>query len=943
MKKYLKQQKGRLLLALIFIFAGVTVSDSHKLSAQGRGKLPVDHHVKKGKLKNGLTYFVRANGQPQNQAELRLVVNVGSLQEDDDQRGVAHFVEHMAFNGTRNFEKNEIINYLERIGSRMGADLNASTSFAETTYILRIPTDMPGAIDKAFLIIADWMQHISFEDDEIEKERGVVIEEWRAGQGAGSRMQKKQLPILLHNSRYAERLPIGTKESLETFTADAVRRFYEDWYRPELMAIIAVGDFDREEIENKIKKQFSGIPSRKKKRKHRYFPVPNHSKPLIAIASDREATRSRISVYYKNKPVGQGTHKTYRAKLLSYLYLGMLNDRFGEMLLKPDAPFLVASSQRSNLVRTKSAFTMSALVKDNGFVEGLEALLLEAERIADYGFTQSELDRQKAQLLRGMERIYNEREKANSYNFAEEYIRSFLTGEGIPGVVYEWKLFKKYIPEIKLKDVNRVGRKWITKKNRVVLVNAPEKEGLSLPTEEELLAVFSKIKSQKIQAFTDNVATEPLLDEEPAGGTVIKEKYEEKIKVTRLTLENGATVILRPSTFKSDEILFTAFSPGGNSIVPDTDFIPTATADAVVTNGGLRDFDAIQLSKLLAGRVARVRPYIGLYDEGLTGNSTVQDIETMFQLIYLYFTAPRKDEKAFQAYQSRLRGFVENREASPETAFNDTIKVTMAQNHFRARPVSKSLVEEMDLDRSFDFYKDRFADVSDFTFVFTGAFTKEKLTPFIERYLGSLKSINRKESARDTGMRPPKGRIVKHVYRGEEPKATTRIIITGEFEWSTQNRFDLQAMASVLDFRLRERLREELGGTYGVNVSASARRIPYVGYEIHISFGSDPERVEELVAEIQQVMEQFSKYGPEMEEMAKLTEIKNREHEMAMLSNRSWLNWLKFYERHGENANQILAFESLVEEMTNRSVQKAAQKYLRMDNWVQISLLPAQQ
>ncbi|MFQ5631375.1 MAG: M16 family metallopeptidase, partial [bacterium] len=837
-------------------------------------------------------------------------------------------VEHMAFNGTKHFQKQDLIEYLELVGTRFGADLNAYTSFDETVYKLRVPTDSLKIMARAFQILEDWAHHVSFDNDEIDKERGVVIEEWRLDRGAQARMFEKQFPILVRGSRYTERLPIGTKENLESFPYNAVKRFYRDWYRPELMAVVAVGDFDREQIQGLIIKHFETIPSTKKPRKRKAIGVPDHEEVLFAIATDPEATQSIVSVYYKHPPKEEATHKGYRRTIVTGLFDRMLNDRFGEIVQKPDAPFIVANSSKSALVRTKSAYTLTAMVKDNGILEGLEALLVEAERVARHGFTQSELDRQKREQLRYIGKLYEEREKQNSADFAAEFIRSFLTGESIPGIAYEYDLHKRFLPEITLREVNRMAKTWITDKNRVIMVNAPEKEGVALPSEAQLLAVFESIKKKQIVAFTDDVADAPLLDTKPGPSPVIGEKiWPEEFGVTEWQLANGVRVLLKPTDFKEDELFFTAYSPGGTSLAKDEDYVAASTASSVVQGGGVGAFDAIQLQKKLAGKIVRVSPYIGSLEEGLSGGGSPKDMETMFQLIYLYFTAPRKDSTAFIAFQSRLKAFLANRSSSPEAAFGDTVQVTLAQYHHRARPITAAYFDEMDLNKSFAFYKDRFADASDFSFIFVGHFSVEKIKPLIETYLGGLPSIRRVEKWRDVGIRAPEGVIQKAVKKGTEPKSSTHIVFTGPFEWSRQNSYHLQSMIEIVRFRLREALREDLGGTYGVRVSASPSHYPRENYSISISFGSDPARVNELTFVVFEEIHRLQEEGPSESDVEKVQEIQRRERETALRQNRSWLRWLEFYDLHGEDLQQINAYNDLVDHLTAKAVQDAAKKY----------------
>ncbi|MBI1804163.1 MAG: insulinase family protein [Ignavibacteriae bacterium] len=934
-----------LLLALLLNVSRLSISQTtlsvtDKLASDAQKNLPVDTAITTGKLDNGLTYYIKANKKPEKRAELRLVVKAGSILEDDDQRGLAHFCEHMAFNGTLNFKKNELINYLESIGMRFGADVNAYTSFDETVYMLQIPTDTPSVVEKSFDILEDWAHLVSFDDDEIEKERGVVIEEWRLGRGAAARMRDKQFPILFKDSRYAERLPIGQKSILDSFRHETLRRFYRSWYRPDLMAVVAVGDFEKPEIEKLIKKHFSGIESLRAKKERVYYPVPDHDETLYSIATDSEATLSSVSIDWLRAVDSGNTERDYRRSLVEGMYNSMLNDRLNELTKKPDPPFLFASSSNGRLVRTKSDYGLEAGVKDNGILRGMEAILAEAYRVRKFGFTQSELDRQKKEMLRGIERTYAERDKTESSSFAAEYIRNFLTNESIPGIAFEYALYKKYVPTIVLEEVNQLASTWMVDKNRVVLVNAPAKSGVAAPKQEELSAVFDSVVKRDIQPYTENIANVPLVDELPHPGTIRDESRIPELGVTQWDLSNGIRVVLKPTDFKNDEVIFTAFSPGGTSLVPDSNYIPAITAASIIDQGGLGKFDEITLQKMLSGKIAGASPFIGEMEEGLSGGASPQDLETMFQLIYLSFTAPRMDSSAFLAYQSRIRGYLQNRNARPESAFDDTIQVTMGQYNPRRQPWSEALFDKMDLRKSYAIYRDRFSDASDFTFVFVGNFSPDSIKPFITTYLGSLPATHRGENWKDLGINPPNGVIEKTVKKGMEPKSRVRILFTGNFIWSQENRYFLNSLTSAMTIKLREVLREEKGGTYGVGVSATFERDPLPQYEIGIGFGCAPERVDELTKLAFAVIDSVKRFGIDSSYVQKVKETQRRERETSLKQNRFWLSNLQFYYDMGEDPRRILNYERLVETLRPMHLQQAAQYFFDMNNYVKVVLMP---
>ena len=902
--------------------------------------LPVDSKITIGKLNNGLTYYIRENKRPENRAELRLALNAGSILEDDDQQGLAHFVEHMAFNGTENFEKQEIVNYLESIGMRFGPDINAYTSFDETVYMLEIPTDSAEIVKTAFQILEEWAHRVSFEDEEIDKERGVVIEEWRSGRGAQMRMLDKQLPVLFKDSQYANRLPIGKKEILEGFDYDAARRFYRDWYRPDLMAVVAVGDFDKNEIENLIKKHFAGISPVENPRERTVYPVPDNAEPLFAIATDPEATRTIIGVYYKKDVPEEGTESAYRQSIVEQLYNGVLNNRLDELRQQPEPPFLFGFSSQGSFIRTKHYYSLGAAVKEDQIESGLEALLIEAERIKKFGITQTELERQKTDMLRGMERAFNERDKTESGRYAAEYIRNFLTDEPIPGIEHEFQLYQKYIPTVTLEEVNRLAEELITDHNRVVLLSTPEKDDANIPSEASLLAVFENVTQKEITAYVDEVSDEPLIATPPTPGEIVGEETIAEIDVTLWKLSNGARVILKSTDFKNDQVLFSAYSPGGNSLVTDENYVSAITATAIVAQGGVGNFNQIELDKKLAGKVVRVSPGISSLQEGFSGSASPQDIETLFQLTHLYFTSPRKDNNAFLSYQTRLKGFLANRGASPEAAFSDTLSVTLSQYHFRSRPWNEDMLDEMNLERSFEIYKDRFADAGDFTFLFVGNIDIEGMKPLVKTYLASLPSQERKETWKDVGVNPPNGIIEKEVRKGLEPKSQVRVVFSGPFEWNRQNRHEINSMTAVLRIKLREVLREDQGGTYGVRVSASPSHYPQADYQITIGFGCAPDRVEELTQLAFQQIDSLKNFGTTDEYLQKVKESQRRQHEKNLKENRYWINTLEFYDYHKEPLLSILETNDFVEKLNLEAIRKAAQKYLNEENYVKVVLYP---
>jgi len=902
--------------------------------------LPVDPHVVSGTLPNGVRYLVRQNGRPEKRAELRLVVRAGSVLEDDDQLGLAHFVEHMAFNGTEHFAKQDLVNYLEGIGMRFGPDLNAYTSFDETVYMLQVPTDTAAIVHTAFQILEDWAHGLSFDSAEIERERGVTIEEWRLGRGAGARIRDQQLPVILKGSRYADRLPIGSREVLQHFSQDALRRFYHDWYRPDLMSVIAVGDFDPDSIITLIREHFAGIPEPPSPRPRPTFDVPDYPEPLFTVATDPEASSSNVAVYFKQPLRLVETVGAYRQQVVEGLFLAMLNERLYERAQEADPPFVAAGAGQGRFVGPAEAFTMGATVKEGGILRGLEAVLTEAERVARFGFTATELERAKARRLRGLERSYDERDKTNSWIYADQYVSHVVEGEPIPGITAELDLTRRFLPDVTLDEINGLARSWITDHNRVVAASGPDKPGVTTPTVAELAAVFREVAGKPITAYADTLGSVPLIAVPPTPSAVVQETHDDEIGVVRWTLANGVHVVIKPTDFKADEILMRATSPGGTSLAPDSLAVSADRAGMIVNASGAGAFSDVELGKLLAGKVARAQPYIGDEEEGLSGSASPKDLETMFQLIYLYGTAPRRDTAAFAALQSRLLAFAENRAQVPEAAFSDTLLVTITQHHARTRPLTPDLVNAADLDAALAFYRDRFADFGDFTFYFVGNVDTATLRPLVETYLGGLPSHGRKETWRDLGIRPPTGVVRRTVYRGVEPKARTQFVFTGPFEENRRNRHVLRSMGDALQIRLREVLREDMGGVYGVGVGASNSIVPDTAYQVTIGFGADPARMDELVDALFAEIRAFQTTGPTDSIVRKVQEAQRRSRETSLRENRYWLGQLVVSDQWGLDPRNLLTYDDLIDQLTADDIREAARRYLRLDNYVQVTLMP---
>jgi zinc protease len=903
-------------------------------------QVPVDPRITIGTLPNGLRYYIRANQAPRNRAELRLVVAAGSVLEDDDQRGLAHMVEHMAFNGSKNFPNQRIVAFMQAIGMRFGAHVNAHTSFDETVFQLQIPTEDPAVIDRSLLVLEDWAQNVTFDPAEIDKERGVVLEEWRLGLGAEARMRDSQLPVLLKGSRYADRMPIGTPEVLRTFRPDALRRFYTDWYRPDLMAVIAVGDFDPAAIEKMIRSRFGPIPARLDPRPKGTFDVPAHPGTLYTIATDPEATNTIVSVTRTMPERDQTTIGAYRQSLVERLFAGMLTDRFEELSQSPNPPFLAAQTDRSLFIGPTESTSLAALVPDDGVEKALTALFAETERVKRFGFTASELDRQKANMRLFLERASIEEATWQSGRLADEYARNFLKKEPIPGIGYEYALHQRFVPDITLGEVNALAKDWMPDGDRVVSVNAPRKPGVTMPSDARLAAAIEAGSKVSLEAYVDTVSDRPLLSPLPAPGSVVKTTARAELGITEWELSNGARVVLRPTTYKQDEILFRAVSPGGTSLAGDAEFIAAETAAAIIGRSGLGELSETALERMLAGKNAFVEPQITDTGEGLRGGATRRDLETMFQLIHLTFTQPRGDADTFKTLTSQLATTLANRQALPDTVFGDAVEEAVTQGHPRARPLTLALLPQMRLDSSLAFYKSRFADASDFTFLFVGNIDLDAIKPLVERYLGSLPSLRKPEAVRDVGIRPPNGVVDRQVRKGVDPRSAVTVVFTGPFQNTQANRIILRAMTETLEGNLQRTLREDLGGTYGVSVNEDSQQRPNGMYRVTISFACDPARLNGLVTALFDTIEQFKRNGPGMGQVAEQRLALVRDLETNSQSNSYLLNQLTYKYEYGEDPGEVFRLPQFYEQITPGAIRTAAQQYLDLSRYVKVTLLP---
>lgn len=899
--------------------------------------MPRDPAIASGRFANGLSWYVRDNAHPEKRAQLWLAVNAGSVLEDDDQRGLAHFVEHMCFDGTRQFPKFAITHYLEAIGMRLGPDLNAYTSFDETVYMIQVPTDKPEFVDQGLAILAEWAHAVTFDPAELERERGVVIEEWRLGRGAEARMRDRQLPIVLQGSRYADRLPIGTLASLQQAKRDALVRFYHDWYRPDLMAVIAVGDFGaygRERLESKLREQFAGLVNPAHERPRESFPVPAHADTRFAIATDSEATQSRASIEVARPRPPDRLVADFRRELVETLYRGMLNARLAELARRPEPPFLLGVSFPGSFVRPIEVERSLATVRTGGLLPGVSALLTEVERVHRHGFSAAELERQKAAELRQAESAYAERDKAESASWADAIKTLFLEESAAPGEAFELALTRQLLPGIALDEVNLLASRWSSEANRVIEINAPEKPDVPVPAEADLRQVFATVRDSQIAAWTDRTQAGPLVPVPPTAGAVVGESRIAELGITEWRLSNGVRVVLKPTDFKNDEVLLAGYSPGGLSLVPDASLTSGELATRMVREGGLGTFDAVTLRKALSGKVVDADTAIGGFEQVVRGRASPRDVETMFQLAYLVFTAPRRDPDAYRSAVARLRAALENRASQPQVVFSDAMQAALHPGDPRERPLTVERLAELDYDTAFRIYQERFADASRFTFFLVGNFTPESIRPLVVTYLGGLPGLGRKETWRPVGGKPPAGVVEVAAVKGKEPKSAVRIVFAGEARYTRENVHTMATLQRLLELRLREVLREDLGGVYGVGVSGGLDFRPYERRTVVISFTCAPDRVAALTQAVFQEIAAIQRQGVDQDHLDKVKAAQRRERETSLKENDFWLGVLANYDRSGWDPRGILQFDELVERTTAAQVQAAAREYLPAGRYV---------
>ncbi|MCE5331226.1 MAG: insulinase family protein [Bacteroidales bacterium] len=929
------------ILSLLFI-------GSVSLMAQQAPEVPIDPKIRYGKLDNGLTYYIRANKLPKERAEFFIAQNVGAILENDDQNGLAHFLEHMCFNGTKNYPGKGVINYFEKIGVKFGSNINAYTSLDETVYNLSdIPTTRETIIDSALLVLHDWSGFVSLLDDEIDAERGVIREEWRQGAGAERRMWKESNILKYPGSQYAKRDVIGDTAVINNFSYKTLRDYYQKWYRPDQQAILVVGDVDVDKVEAKIKAMFADIPKKENAGERPVYPIFDNEEPIVALVKDKEARMTRIELEYKQDKLPVEVKKSmsgYVVNVANNLISTMLGNRFDEITQEANAPFVGGYAFYGELVKSKDAFQMLVVPNEGREMEGLKAILLEAEKVKRFGFTNSELERAKTDLLKRTEKVYNDRENQKNSDLIREYVRNFLSDELIPGIEWEYQTMQMILPNLSADMVNQVAKSYVTDKNLIVSIMAPDKEAVKIPSEAEIKTAIEESKKAELTAKAEEDMNKPLIKIIPKAGKVNKVAKNEKLGTTEWTLSNGVKVVFKPTKFKQDEILLSAFSHGGISKVANVDDLASATlATSIVGNNGLGEYTQIELNKLLTGKIAHVTPFINAYEEGFDGSSSVNDFETMLQLIYLNFTAPRKDDNSYTALMNMYRASLANSASDPRKAFSDSVGTMITNRNARTVILNIETLDKINQDKALAIFKERFAVPADFTFVFTGnvdpnnAATKQAVCT----YLGGIKSKKGVEKFTDNNIRKPKGEVKNYFTKEMKvKKASNFILYSASLPFNMTNRTALTAIGNILNIRYLESIREKEGGSYGVGVRGSMSNTPIEEATLLMQFDTDPEKQQKLIGIIHAEVKEIIANGPRIDDLQKVKENMLKKYTEDLAENNWWDNAIVRY--YQDKINLVDDYKASVEALTPELIQSTLKQITDQGNVFEVVMKPAE-
>ena len=899
--------------------------------------LPLNPRVTAGKLPNGITYYILPNKRPEKKVELRLIVNSGSLSEDEDQQGLAHMVEHMAFNGTTHFKKNDIVSFLQDIGVGFGNDLNAYTSFDRTVYILPIPVEKEGNLEKGFQVLEDWAHNVTYLTEDIDGERPIILEESRLGKGAEDRMLRKWLPAYFNGSRYASRLPIGKDSIIRSFPHERIRDYYRTWYRPDLMAVAVVGDITPEQALAMVRKHFGDIKPVAGGRPLPAFDFPAYTQDVASVVTDKEATGYQVQIAWPAFTAkALTTFGEYRNSLVRSLFNAMLNSRFREIAQKPNPPFLFAGGSFESFVRGFGQFSIQAATGSENPAKAIDAVVAETERVKKFGFTAAELERARKNLLSGYESAYQNRDKTESNQLIEEFISLFLESSAAPGIENEFTYVKNFLPQITLEEVNALAEKLKGDQKKFISITGPESATVKLPSEAELIAAVQKAEKQNVTPYEEAAVAAELLSTPPKAGKVISKKKNPQTTATDLVLSNGITVSLKPTDFKADEIVMKAERPGGTSNYGLADLYSARYAGPAQAAMGYGNFSPADLQKALSGKKISAGGMLSETRDMYMGNSTVKDLETMFQLLYLKVTAQRKDTALFNSFIKKQKAQTLLMMSNPQTSFIDTLGKFLYNNSPMA-PLSVPRATDFDkisLDRSMAIFKERMGDATGMHFVFTGSFTEESILPLIEKYIASLPASGKKSNFRDNKVRPISGSHHFVYNKGKEEKSLVLQIYSGGVAYSEDLKLKAEALTEAMNIRIIEDLREKVQGIYGGGIQGGLTNEPYPSYQLIAVLPTGPAKVDTLLIALQAEIDTMQKKGPSKELLDKVKKQWLEQHREAMKDNNAWADALMENKVDKTPINRFLAYESFVNKLTPADLQKAAQLLLSNRNKV---------
>lgn len=906
-------------------------------------KLPFDKDVKVGQLKNGFKYYIRKNVEPEKRVTMFLGIKVGSILETEEERGLAHFLEHMNFNGLKHFPKNDLVNYLQKAGVRFGSDLNAYTSFEETVYQLPIPSDDPELLKNGLQVMRDWAQDALLTTEEIDKERGIIMEEMRGSRGASQRMQDKFLPVLLNGSLYANRLPIGTEEVVMGFKPDLIRDFHAKWYRPDLQSIVIVGDIDVDQIEKEVFRLFSDMktPQNAVERTAHNVDLLNKNQFLVVTDPEMPSTVGQIIIKHPEEKVN--TVGDYRTSLMKSIFNQMISARLREISQQPNPPFIQSGISIGSLFGGLDNLSASFVAKPGMFEEGLKATVRELDRFQKFGFTDSEFKRSIVAFEKGNETNYRERDKRKSDSYVSTYLNHFLKDEPALSNEDRYQITKQLLPTLTLKEVEAIGRRFYTDNNRDIIILGPEKDKATLPQEEQVNAWLAEVDNEKLTAYEDKVSDLPLLAAQPVKGTIKSTKEIAGIGTKELVLSNGVKVLLKPTTFKNDQILISAFSPGGTSLYSDAEYLTASNGASFVNSSGVGQLNAVELRKYLTGKNVNISTYIGERSEGMSGSSDKEGLKTAFEMIYGYFTAPRLEDDVFQSGIARTLSSMQNREDDPDFVFSDVMTRTLYNDNVRRTIPSLEQVKNINQKRALEIFKERFADASDFTFTLVGSFTEEEIKPYLEQYLAALPNLGRKEAAKDLGIVEPTKGVEKIVRKGKEAKAQVQMSYYGDYNYSEKENMNFDALESVLSITLLERLREDESGVYGTGARGSSSKYPKGRYSFSIGFGTSVDKYESLMNSAIDEVNKIKTNGPKQTDIDKFVIEQKRQLELQLKENGFWMGQISGAYQNNEDPTYILRYLNELEKVTVQSVKEVAEKYLKSERLFKFILLPEDQ